>query len=175
MTLLRSFAIAAVLCCVGTLASVSAAQPLAVGQSAPSFAYHLLDGKRLSPRTLHGHPYVLWMVATWCPSCRTGSSVVGSHIAYLRSHGVRVVEMELGDDLGQAGPPLRSFQAGVGMAAVSPNWYWGELTVPQTATLDPRGDMDIYYLVNAQGKIVTVSGNPAVTWSTIAQFAAASR
>jgi thiol-disulfide isomerase/thioredoxin len=173
MKMVRSLAIAAALFLVTTSASALAAGPLAVGQPIPAFTYRLLGGKQLQPSVLRGHPYVLWMVATWCPSCKTGSDVVGSHIAFLRAHGVRVVEMELADDLGQPGPGLESFHEAVGKNAQSPNWFWGELTEPQTVALDPKGDMDVYYLVDGHSKIVAISGNPAVTWDTIARFASA--
>lgn len=172
MNVLRSITAAALMFSTA-LASVFAAEPLAVGRPAPSFTYHLLDGRRLPPGMLRGHPYVLWMVATWCPSCKTGSNVIASHIAFLRAHGVRVVEMQLAGDLGRPGPGLESFQKAVGTSADSPNWYWGELTQAQTVGLDPSGDMDRYYLVNARGTIVAVSGNPALTWDAIARFASA--
>ncbi len=172
MKLLWSIALATVLPFAGTTAPARAAAP-AVGQPAPAFTYRLLDGHQLAPGALRGHPYLLWMVATWCPSCQTGSTVVGSHIAFLRAHGVRVVEMELAGDLGAPGPALASFQKQVGKNAAAANWYWGELTQAQTAVLDPHGDMDVYYLVDGHGKIVAVSGNPAVTWDAIARFAAA--
>jgi thiol-disulfide isomerase/thioredoxin len=155
----------------GSVPAASAVQSLTVGQPAPAFTYHLLDGRELSADTLRGHPYVLWTVATWCPSCQTGSEVIGSHIGFLRSHGVRVVEMQLAGDLGRPGPGLAAFHKAVGTAANTPNWYWGVLTGSQTAALDPKGNMDVYYLVDAHGKIIATSGNPAVTWNTIAQFA----
>lgn len=171
MKALRSIAFTTTLLFLAAFAGVLAAEPPGEGQPAPAFTYNLLDGSRLSPGTLHGHPYVLWMVATWCPSCQTGSNVVASHITFLRAHGVRIVEMQLANDLGQPGPGLASFHKAVGKSASSPNWYWGELTEAQTAALDPKGDMDLYYLVDAHGKIVAVSGNPAATWDAIAHFA----
>lgn len=122
------------------------------GHPVPAFTYRLLNGSRLAPKALKGHPYVLWMVASWCSSCQTGSTVVGDHIAALRSRGVRVVEMRLANDLGAPGPGLREFQKAVGANATSSNWYWGELTQAQSAVLDPKGYPDLYYLVNANGR-----------------------
>jgi thiol-disulfide isomerase/thioredoxin len=160
------------LAALGAFASpASAAQTLGPGQPMPAFTYRLLDGRLLRPAELRGHPYVLWMVATWCPSCQTGSNVVGSHIALLRQRGVRVVEMELANNLGAAGPKLEEFRKAAGMAGAAPNWYWGELTQAQTLALDSKGDMDVYYLVDARGDIVGISGNPATTWDTIDKFA----
>jgi thiol-disulfide isomerase/thioredoxin len=170
MKVLRLIALSTMLLS-GTIAGALAAAPFAVGQPAPAFTYHLLDGKRLSPNTLRGHPYMLWMVASWCPSCETGSNVLATHIAFLRAHGVRVVEMQLANDLGHPGPGLESFYRAVGHAATSPNWYWGVLTDAQTAALDPKGNMDLYYLIDAHGRIIATDGNPAVTWDEIAHFA----
>lgn len=155
--------------------NAAAPEPIAVGQTAPAFTYRLLNGRQLTPKELHGHPYVLWMVASWCSSCEAGSGVVGDHIQFLRDRGVDVVEMRLAKDLGSPGPGLQTFQKSVGMKAASPNWYWGELTDKQTLALDPKGYPDIYYLVDSSGKVIAVNGNPAVTWDQIANFAASAR
>ena len=61
----------------------------------------------------------------------------------------------------------------VGMNAAAPNWYWGELDQKQTLALDSKGYPDIYYLVNSDGTIAQINGNPAGTWDAIASFAAA--
>ena len=155
------------------LGALAAPQPLAVGDSIPAYSYRLLDGHQLTPAALRGKRYVLWMVASWCSSCETGSGVVADHIAYLRERGVSVVEMRLANDLGSPGPGLQQFQKAVGMRANSPNWYWGELSDKQTLALDSKGFPDIYYLINADGKIAQIDGNPAGSWNTIASFAAA--
>jgi hypothetical protein len=153
----------------GTPAGATA-EPPAAGHSAPTFTYRLLNGKALARKDLRGHPYILWLVASWCSSCEAGSTVVGDHIAELRSRGVHVVQMRLAQDLGAPGPGLQRFQAAVGVKAASPNWHWGELTQAQTAELDPKGYADVYYLVNASGIIVGVDGNPAASWDRINAF-----
>jgi thiol-disulfide isomerase/thioredoxin len=167
----RSRFIAAFLFAGALVSPALAAQSPAVGQPAPAFTYQLLDGRRLSQRALRGHPYILWTVASWCPSCQTGSEVVASHIDFLRAHGVRVVEMQVANDLGQPGPGLQKFQKAVGAKGDAPNWYWGVLTQAQTEALVPKGAMDVYYLVDARGKIVAVNGSPAATWDVIERFA----
>ncbi|TAM57669.1 redoxin domain-containing protein [bacterium] len=154
-------------------AGSAATEALAPGSSAPSLAYRLIDGKTLTPSELRGHPYVLWLMATWCSSCQGGTAVVAQHIGELRARGVYVVQVEVAHDLGYPGPPLASFQKAVGMAAAAPNWYWGQLTEAQMRQLDPHAYPDIYYLVDAQGQIVAVDGAPAATWSRIARFAGA--
>jgi len=155
---------------IGTAAGATDAP--SVGHVAPAFTYHLLNGRKLTPKELRGHPYLLWMVASWCTSCQTESSVVGDHISELRLRGIRVVEMRLANDLWAPGPGLQQFQKAVGMNATSSNWYWGELTLAQTIALDPKGYADLHYLIDAAGKIVAVDGNPAASWDHIATFAA---
>jgi thiol-disulfide isomerase/thioredoxin len=162
--------IAALLLAGALSAPALAAQPSAVGQPAPPFTYHLLNGQRLTQRALRGHPYILWTVASWCPSCQTGSDVIASHIDFLRAHGVRVVEMQVANDLGQPGPGLQKFQKAVGSKGNASNWYWGVLTSAQTLALVPKGAMDVYYLVDAHSKIVAVNGSPAATWDVIQRF-----
>ena len=155
--------------------SALAAETLAPGNAAPSFTYRLLNGHRLSPSELRGHPYMLWLVASWCPSCKTGSGVIADHIDFLRSHGVRIIELQLADDLGASGPGLQSFQKAVGARANSPNWYWGAADQTQTLALDSEGLPDIYYLVSANGTIAAVvsARGPATTWDTIEHFVTA--
>lgn len=153
----------------GTAASTS--QSVAVGNVAPAFTYRLIDGGSLSASALRGHPYMVWIMATWCSSCQGGTEVVAQHITQLRARDVRVVQLEAADNLGNPGPPLSAFRAASGMAASSPNWYWGEATAAQMRALDPNAYPDIYYLVNRQGRVVEVNGAPAATWSEIAKFA----
>lgn len=170
MKIYSRFALIGALCVFGTGAALPKDQQLAVGDRAPAFAYRELNGKIVHPGDLRGHPYVLWLVASWCSSCQAGSSVVADHIDLLKRHGVKVVELRLANDLGASGPGLQAFQRAVGSKAFSQNWYWGEASMQQTLTLDPHGYPDIYYLVDAHGKIVAISGNPAGSWGRIEMF-----
>ncbi len=144
--------------------------PLAEGQPAPAFTYHLLDGRQLPPSALRGHPYLLYVVATWCGSCLISTKVIGRHVDFLRQHDVQVVEMRLFEDLGAPGIGLKKFQKVVGPNATSPIWHWGELTKTQTAALDPDGAPSIYYLVDANGTIVMTYSDPKTTWDWIERF-----
>jgi thiol-disulfide isomerase/thioredoxin len=149
--------------------AVAAASPaIAIGRPAPPFAYRLLSGGVLHASALRGRPYLLWAVATWCPSCVTGSALLARHIAEIERAHAAVVELELYDDLGGSGPPLESVRRGVGAAAFARDWYWGILTEDQTAVLDPTGTMDIYYVVDARGRIVAQGMAPAAHWESIA-------
>ena len=147
-----------------------AAQSLDEGQAAPAFTYRLLDGRRLSPSALRGHPYLLFVVATWCGSCLTSTRFIGRHVDFMRRHGVQIVEMRVFEDFGAPGLGLPNFQKAVGPNARSPIWHWGELTKAQTIALDPDGAPENYYLVDANGTIVMTHSNPRVTWDWIERF-----
>lgn len=154
-------------------AARAASQRLVVGGTAPSFTYRLIDGTALSPAALRGRRYILWVMATWCPSCTTGASVVARHIAELRAHGVLVLQMEAAGNLGYPGPSLASIRDGIGSAAHASNWYWGQLTQQQSLTIDPASYPDVYYLVDEHGRVVMQDAAPAAHWSQIETFASA--
>jgi len=153
-------------------ASASTAR-IAVGNPAPTFTYHLLGGKRLNPNQLQGRKYILWVMATWCPSCTTGSQVVAQHLAELRRHHVALVEMEAYDDLGASGPSLQSIKDGIGNAAAASNWYWGILSQEQTLAIDPKSSPDVFYLIDAHGKVVSQGMAPGAHWDQVESFISA--
>jgi len=171
MNILYRFSLISALCIFGTALATAKTQELTVGNRAPAFAYRELNGEVVRPADLRGHPYMLWLVASWCSSCETGSSVVAAHIDMLKQRNVRIVELRLANDLGAQGPGLQAFQRAIGLKAFSQNWYWGEASLQQTLVLDPHGYPDIYYLIAAHGRIVAIAGNPAASWSRIEAFA----
>lgn len=156
---------------VSNAASITQPLILKVGSAMPTFSYRLLNARRLTTRELSGHPYMVWVMATWCSSCQGGIDVIKQHISDLQQHNLRIVQLEAAGDLGYAGPPLAAMRTSAGPAALATNWYWGEATASQMQVLDPKGYPDIYYLIDAKGRIRGISGAPAATWSDIATFA----
>jgi hypothetical protein len=68
---------------------------------------------------------------------------------------VRVVELEDFQDFGQSGPSISTFgQALAGPSYSNPNWTWEVASSALTTTYNPRGYLDIYYLLSPSGKIV---------------------
>lgn len=144
--------------------------PIAVGKPAPQFTYHLLGGKVLTPVQLRGRKYILWVMGTWCPSCQAGSQIVAKHIAELQRKHIALVEMEAYDNLGGNGPTLASVKSGIGKAADAPNWYWGILNEEQTAAIDPKNAMDVFYLVDEHGRVAAQNMAPGAHWDQIESF-----
>jgi len=135
---------------------------------APDGTFTTAAGKQVSVSSLRGHPTLLWFVATWCSSCQAGTQAVAANIGRLRAAGVRVVELELYRDLGQPGPDITTFgKAFAGASYGDPDWTWGTASAPLSYAYDPQGYLDIYYLLDAQGRIAYVNGSPGSTMSDL--------
>lgn len=140
----------------------------AVGLLAPAGTFTTTSGHQLTVASLRGKPTLLWFVSTWCTSCQAGTQTMAQNMPKLEADGVHVVEVELYRDLGQSGPSLSSF--GKQLAGVqygNPDWTFGTSSSDLTRTYDPGSYLDIYYLLNAQGRIVYVNGSPSSTMSNI--------
>jgi hypothetical protein len=89
---------------------------------------------------------------------------MAQNVATLAADGVRVVEVENYADLGQSGPPMGTFARNLGGSAFSnPDWTFGEASSTLTRTYNPKAYLDIYYLINANGKITYVNSSPGST------------
>lgn len=146
----------------------SAAGPATGQRVAPDGTFTTVTGRQLRVASFRGHPTLLWFVATWCSSCQAGTQAVAANLAQLRAHGVRVVELELYRDLGQPGPDIAAFgRAYAGAAYGDADWTWGTASARLSYAYDPNGYLDVYYLVDAQGRIAYVNGSPAATISDL--------
>jgi thiol-disulfide isomerase/thioredoxin len=144
--------------------SGSSAVSLPVGTTAPDGAITTLGGKTETVTDLRGKPALIWFVTTWCSSCQAGTQAMAQHVAALASDGVRVVEVENYADLGQSGPPMGTFARTLaGSAFSNSDWTFGEASSTLTHTYNPRAYLDIYYLINAKGKITYVNSSPGST------------
>jgi cytochrome oxidase Cu insertion factor (SCO1/SenC/PrrC family) len=171
-------AIAAVLAAAGcgsgsssSAASASGAPPAAaspaVGRAAPGGTFTTAAGTTRTIASLRGHPALVWLVATWCSSCQAGTQVMARNIGTLRADGVRVVELELYQDLGQPGPGITALEANAGAAARNPGWTWGTASLQLSETYDPAAYLDIYYLLGPDGRIRYTGSSPAATMSQL--------
>lgn len=152
--------------------STSAAAP-AVGSPAPKGSFTTLAGQTTDVASLRGQATLLWFVSTWCSSCQAGTQTMAQNLATLRSDGVRVDEVELYQNLGQSGPSMGAFaKALAGPAYGNPDWTFGMSSGPLTRTYDPQSDLDIYYLLNADGRVTYVNSSPGSTMPQLLSAAA---
>lgn len=150
-----------------TTAASSAGLP-SVGTPAPNGTFTTLSGKAETVASLRGKPTLLWLMTTWCSSCQASTHTLAQNLSKLEADGVRVIEVENFDDLGQSGPPLSEFaKVLAGPERTSPDWTFGEASPGLTHTYNPHSYLDIYYLLNAQGQVVYVNSTPASTMPQI--------
>lgn len=149
-------------------AATGSSGPAAVGVPAPNFRFTTASGTPETVASLRGHPTLLWFVATWCSSCQAGTQFLAQQgVASLRAAGVRVVELELYDDLGQSGPTIAQFQHVFASRSTSTDWLWGNASQAMSEHYDPKAYLDIYYLLGRNGHIRYVNSSPASTFSEL--------
>ena len=84
-----------------------------------------------------------------------------------------MLEIENYHDFGQPGPSVSTFaKALAGSAFGNPDWTFGEASAALTHTYNPKAYLDIYYLIDAKGKISYVNSSPS---STMPQLLAAAK
>ena len=139
-----------------------------VGLIAPNGTLTTTSGQLVSVKSFRGKPTLLWFVTTWCSSCQASTQTIAQNMPQLESDGVRVVEVELYQDLGQTGPSISTFgEQLAGNQYGNSDWIFANSSSKLTKTYDPSSYLDIYYLLNKQGRIEYVNSSPSSTMSNI--------
>jgi thiol-disulfide isomerase/thioredoxin len=144
--------------------SNSLSQNISVGYMAPNYGFFLSNGSYVNLSAYKGHAVVLWFVATWCPTCAQGNEALNQSYQFFERHGIKVIELELYHDLGYQGPSIASFVRSYASDAYTNNTIIPALAgYNMTAAYDPKGYLDIYYLISANGTVIYINGSPAST------------
>jgi thiol-disulfide isomerase/thioredoxin len=139
-------------------------QNITVGSMAPNYGFPIANGSYTNLSAYKGHVVVLWFVATWCPTCAQGNEVINQNYQFFERHGIKVIELELYNDLGYSGPPIAGF-----VNSYAQNAYSNDTIIPalagynMTAAYDPKGYLDIYYLISRNGTVSYINGSLALT------------
>ncbi len=143
-----------------------------IGAPAPEIAFTTVDGTQRRLSEFRGRPVMLWLFATWCPTCVAGTYAVVEKFDRLKRSGIQIIQLKLYNNLGYPGPTVEDFaRRYAGAMAPSPNWLWGEASKKGSFTYDPQGYPDIYFLIGEDGILRAIQPAPHVTMNKILAFA----
>lgn len=119
---------------------------LEIGAPAPEFHFTTVKGAKRRLSEFRGRPVMLWLFATWCPSCVAATAAIAKNYQRLNATGLQIIQLKLIDNLGYEGPTTKEFAARyAGTLAAHPGWLWGDASREGSFTYDPRGFPDIYF------------------------------
>jgi thiol-disulfide isomerase/thioredoxin len=143
-----------------------------VGAQAPDMRFTTMDGNQRKLSEFRGQPVMLWLFATWCPSCQAGTEAVAQNFDRLKQAGLQIIQLKLYNNLGYSGPAVADFASRyAGSVSASSRWLWGEASEQGSYTYDSKGYPDIYFLIDKEGVIRAISGAPDATMPQILAFA----
>ena len=139
---------------------------------APVVPYVTFDGHALSTAQLKGHRAMLWLLSTWCGSCAAGLQAMADQAGKLEKTGLRVVILRNYQNGGYPGPDIRDFVNRVAPKLLKvPGWTLGEASMQLDHAYNRKHYPDIYFLIDADGRVQAVSGAPSATMDKILRFA----
>ncbi|MCL7418310.1 MAG: TlpA family protein disulfide reductase [Halalkalicoccus sp.] len=151
----------------GSSDRASAADP---GSSAPNASFTTISGKTVQLSDYQGQKRMVWLFATWCPSCKQGAQTLQNEGDQLRE--MEIIGVKTAGNAGNEGPAVREFVQSFAPSLLDADgWTWGTASREMTDTYNPENRPDIYYLVDADGTIQVQNTAPAATIDRIVQFA----
>ncbi len=139
---------------------------------APEALFTTAAGRTLSTTGLKGHPTLLWLLSTWCSSCAAGLQTLARHTGILQKDGLRVVVLRNYRNGGYTGPHIAAFTAKVLPGFKAPqNWVLGQASRALDKRYNARHYPDIYFLIDANGRIRAEDSAPSATFARILAFA----
>lgn len=153
-----------------TPASTPVDSGIQVGMHAAEATVTSRDDRQVTLAEYRGQKVMLWLFATWCPSCQRSAKELQRDDERLQS--LTVLAGKMHENAGYSGPSVREFAEEYASETVESNrWVWGKASRETTRTFSPRGVIDIYYLIDEDGIIRTVDTVPGTTTHKIVSFA----
>jgi Redoxin. len=142
---------------------------IGVGDIAPNLEFTLSNGSVVHLSDFKGHYVLLYLVVTWCSSCAFGTAILAHYVGLLESKSIYVIVLEQYDDIGYNGPSITSF---VKYYAGNASTYFitGEASLEMTKVYNPSLQMDVYYLISPNGRILYSGALLADTYPGLIQF-----
>lgn len=158
------------------LAGAGLAAQAAPAPMAPVASFVTDGGQTVSTASFRGHRTLLWLVSTWCSSCAAGLQAMQGQIPALQKTGLRVVVLRNYRNDGYPGPGIRAFVAQAAPSLVhQKHWLLGQASAELDARYNPRHYPDVYYLIDADGRVQGINGAPSATMDLILRFARGSK
>lgn len=147
---------------------------LEIGAPAPEFRFTAVDGTQRRLSEFRGRPVMLWLFATWCPSCVAATAAIAENYQRLNAAGLQIIQLKLYNNLGYLGPTTSEFAARyAGSLATDAGWLWGDASRKGSYTYDPRAFPDIYFLIDKDGVLRDIDLTPHTTMDKILNFVGA--
>ena len=157
---------------VARAATASETQAVETGGPAPEAVFTTAEGRERRLSEFKGHPVLLWLFATWCPSCASGTASVARYFDTLRAGGLQIIQLELYRNLGYPGPSVEQIaKDNAGRIYPSAHWLFGDASKETSFLYDPKGVPDLYFLIDADGILRHVGWTPSATMGDILAFA----
>ncbi len=135
-----------------------------IGEKAPNESFILLNGTTENINNYKGRTILLWLMTTWCSSCAQSTAVIANNMTFFKNHNVTVFEIENYEDLEQSGLAIGPFINDYAHNSTGAKEINGGLSSKGlTFTYNPKGYLDIYYLIAPNGTIYYINGSPVVT------------
>lgn len=138
---------------------------VAIGDIAPNATFTLINGTKINLYNFHGKYVLLYFIVTWCETCAEGLHILSQIIPTLTSKNITVIVVESYNDLGYQGIPLNEFIKSYANSNIT--FYYGYATLTVTKEYNPKGYLDIYYLISPSGKIIYKNTNFPFTYPSL--------
>ncbi len=128
-------------------------------------------GKTISLAAYHGHPIMLWQVATWCGSCKAGLRAFARNQKLIDRSPIRIIVLRDYKNGGYPGISITKFAAQVAPSLLDdPYFVFGNDSKILYQRYNPNHDIDIYDLINTDHQITLIGSTPSATFGTIKAF-----
>lgn len=140
------------------------------GGLAPEAHFTLSNGNDAHLSDFRNKKVMLWLLATWCPSCIAGAQILQESNNKLTD--LTIIALKTYGNAGYPGPSIEAFAKQNAPATLSAsNWSWGNLSSESTKIYNPKNFPDIYFLIDKNGILKDIDGAPAATINKIIDFA----
>lgn len=131
----------------------------------------LVHGSTMHLQSFEGQPVMLWQVATWCPSCAVGLQTLAQHQALIDASKLKVIILRDYQNGGYPGEDMEKFVAANAPALLHDSHFLiGEDTAALFKRYNPHHYVDIYYLIEPNGRIALTASAPSMSFDQIEQF-----